>query len=379
MAPDDTRPDAAPTPDATSDEAQEEPSLEAEVERLKAALAAESDRRLRGLAEAENLKKRLIKEKEEFQKYATESLIADLLPVLDHLELALAHGREIEACKDFMPITAAQAATIAKLAKLRLDDDKLEAFAGQMDAIVTYMGGRPLGCVLGLVCPEAVDASFWDGVLAGLAEAAAPCDLPLVGGDLSRGDKVGLAVTLWGRPAQSGRFLTRGPAHPGDVLFAVGPLGLARAGLFVLERDGKAAAARFPVAVAAHLHPRPRLEAGTRLAAIPGVTACLDVSDGLARDLPRLLAPGTGAELAVDRENVHPEAARLAAERNCDPVLELVAGGEDYALLGAVSPDDWPTVARTVPEARRLGSVRATPGLRLNGAPLTAQGFDHFG
>jgi len=49
-----------------------------------------------------NLKKRLIKEKEEFQKYATESLIADLLPVLDHLELALAHGREIEACKDFM-------------------------------------------------------------------------------------------------------------------------------------------------------------------------------------------------------------------------------------------------------------------------------------
>jgi len=38
-----------------------------------------------------------------------------------------------------MPITAAQAATIAKLAKLRLDDDKLEAFAGQMDAIVTYM------------------------------------------------------------------------------------------------------------------------------------------------------------------------------------------------------------------------------------------------
>jgi len=102
MAPDDTRPDAAPTPDATSDEAQEEPSLEAEVERLKAALAAESDRRLRGLAEAENLKKRLIKEKEEFQKYATESLIADLLPVLDHLELALAHGREIEACKDFM-------------------------------------------------------------------------------------------------------------------------------------------------------------------------------------------------------------------------------------------------------------------------------------
>jgi len=65
-------------------------------------LAAESDRRLRGLAEAENLKKRLLKEKEDFQKYATESLVGELLPVLDHLDLALTHGRDKEACKDFV-------------------------------------------------------------------------------------------------------------------------------------------------------------------------------------------------------------------------------------------------------------------------------------
>lgn len=38
-----------------------------------------------------------------------------------------------------MPITAAQAATIAKLARLRLDDTTLGEFAGQMDAILTYM------------------------------------------------------------------------------------------------------------------------------------------------------------------------------------------------------------------------------------------------
>lgn len=85
-----------------ADASVEQPSLEAEVERLRAELAAESDRRLRGLAEAENIKKRLIKEKEDFQKYATESLVAELLPVLDHLDLALTHGRDNEACKDFV-------------------------------------------------------------------------------------------------------------------------------------------------------------------------------------------------------------------------------------------------------------------------------------
>lgn len=38
-----------------------------------------------------------------------------------------------------MPITPDQAAKIAKLARLRLDDDKLERFAGQMDDILAYM------------------------------------------------------------------------------------------------------------------------------------------------------------------------------------------------------------------------------------------------
>jgi molecular chaperone GrpE len=73
---------------------------EEEVIRLKQEVAAEADRRLRALAEADNLKKRLIKEKEEFVKFATESVLADLLPVLDNLDLALAHGRSVPACKD---------------------------------------------------------------------------------------------------------------------------------------------------------------------------------------------------------------------------------------------------------------------------------------
>jgi len=56
--------------------------------------------RLRALAEMDNFKKRIAREQEEFRKYAGESVLADLLPVLDNLELALEHGRKVEACKD---------------------------------------------------------------------------------------------------------------------------------------------------------------------------------------------------------------------------------------------------------------------------------------
>lgn len=59
--------------------------------------------RLRALADAENIKKRLLREAEEMKKYAGESILADLLPVLDNLDLALAHTGNLDAaCKNFV-------------------------------------------------------------------------------------------------------------------------------------------------------------------------------------------------------------------------------------------------------------------------------------
>jgi molecular chaperone GrpE len=89
------------TPNTSDAPAEVKPlTPEEEIDRLKLEVAAEADKRLRALAEADNLKKRLIKEKEEFVKYAAEGVLSDLLPVLDNLDLALAHGRTVTACKD---------------------------------------------------------------------------------------------------------------------------------------------------------------------------------------------------------------------------------------------------------------------------------------
>ncbi|WP_457572045.1 nucleotide exchange factor GrpE [Desulfovulcanus sp.] len=57
---------------------------------------------LRILADSENLKKRLIREKEEFCKFATSTIIEDILPIMDNLELAITHGQKTEACRDLL-------------------------------------------------------------------------------------------------------------------------------------------------------------------------------------------------------------------------------------------------------------------------------------
>ena len=58
--------------------------------------------RLLALADLENARKRLAREKEDFLKFAGESIIADILPALDNLDLALAYAPEGKECQNFV-------------------------------------------------------------------------------------------------------------------------------------------------------------------------------------------------------------------------------------------------------------------------------------
>lgn len=78
----------------------EEESPASEVEKLRQQLEAKEleakeiyDRFLRQAAELENFKKRIAREKGEAIRYANESLVRDLLPVLDNLERAVEHAK----------------------------------------------------------------------------------------------------------------------------------------------------------------------------------------------------------------------------------------------------------------------------------------------
>ena len=72
-------------------------------EPLPCPLCAEADKaRLLALADLENTRKRLAREKEDFLRYAGETVIADILPALDNLDLALAYAPESAECKNFV-------------------------------------------------------------------------------------------------------------------------------------------------------------------------------------------------------------------------------------------------------------------------------------
>lgn len=73
---------------------QEAQGLEEKLATVENELRDTYDRLLRVSAESENFKKRITRETEDFKKYANESLIAALLPIVDNLERAINAFRE---------------------------------------------------------------------------------------------------------------------------------------------------------------------------------------------------------------------------------------------------------------------------------------------
>ena len=248
-------------------------------------------------------------------------------------------------------------------------------------------GAVPLGFSLSLMIPSWLGRKILGKVLAGMAEKAREYGIFLTGGDLSRGEKLGFSISAWGRRVRpDAPFIRRGTAKPGDYLFLVGEAGLARVGLWALENSGRAALGAWPEACAAHLSPRPLLAVGQAVARLahehePDVEdhrlSLMDLSDGLMRDVPRLLG-GLGADLTFDRQIIPAEVAAAARAVERDPEEFFLLGGEDYALIGTCAEAFWPHLSEAVPGARLLGQVDSRPGLFRHGRPVTLQGFDHF-
>jgi len=161
-------------------------------------------------------------------------------------------------------------------------------------ADVAAMGARPTAIVVSLVVPGDLPVAWVEGLARGLGAACATVGAGVVGGDLSGGASVVVAVTVHGDLGGAEPVLRSG-ARPGDVVALAGTVGRSAAGLALLDAGRPDAD---PAVVAVHRRPQPPLAAGPA-AATGGATAMLDVSDGLLRDGERL-AVASGVVLDLD-------------------------------------------------------------------------------
>jgi thiamine-monophosphate kinase len=257
---------------------------------------------------------------------------------------------------------------------LMYEDVGFRSYAAAASDVVA-MGASPIAVLSALTLDPVVTDADVVALARGQRQASEAASAAVVGGNLSRGATFSVTTTVLGR-VLGARAVERGGARPGDRLFLTGPVGLAGLGLRALE-GGLAEDPRLREVVDAFRRPRVRYDLAS---AVSRASAAVDVSDGLAIDAGRL-ASASGVAIVLGAAEVlslgGPALASGAARFGVEPMLAALQGGDDYVVLGAISPREPVPAGLTI-----VGEVRAGEGVFVDdGSELRrvgAVGHDHF-
>ena len=227
-------------------------------------------------------------------------------------------------------------------------------------------GALSSDALLSLLLGPDVESEWLDDFARGVGDTAKKYGLKCVGGDICRVQAGTFAATL----AVQGfahRILTRKTAKMGDAIFVTGKLGGSIKGH--------------------HLNFVPRLVEGEWLNAQTTVTACTDLSDGLAKDLPGLINTTQDAVIDLASLPISNAAEELAKADGKSAVEHALQDGEDYELLFTVEGQQADLLVsnfkKQFPQTplTKIGAVGEGSGLiksRGDGVVITSRGFGHF-
>jgi thiamine-monophosphate kinase len=235
---------------------------------------------------------------------------------------------------------------------------------------IAAMAAQPAAIMISVALPKTGPGSgepFAKDLFLACQSAAAKFNCPLVGGDTAIWDqRLTITVSALGQLPQNRKPITRSGAQPGDTLFVSGALGGS-----ILGR---------------HLTFTPRIELALKLAEKLGndLHAMMDLSDGLAQDLPRLAAASNvGAQLHTAQLPIHNDAHALSQKDHLPAGLHALADGEDYELLFAINTNRTPDlIGISVVPLTAIGTITEQNALQLidesnNPHPWPKLGWEH--
>ena len=237
------------------------------------------------------------------------------------------------------------------------------------------MGARAVAALSALVLPKGVTEKELRAMGRGQAKAARSIGCVVVGGNIASGRDLSLTITVIG---SAERPVGRKGAKTGDQLWLFGDVGLAGAGLRLLQR-GKLRP-RSPAllrCLEAWRAPKALVREGLLL---PGrATAAIDVSDGLAADAGHI-ARASARRLVIQEHLLarllRAELRKAAEVLGVNPLDLALRGGEDYALLATGPAERKPRGARVIGRVEQGGGV-VLEGAGRRAVELTG-GFDHL-
>ena len=235
-------------------------------------------------------------------------------------------------------------------------------------ADIFAMGAVPKYLLVAAAISEINNAEIVLELAKGIRSVADRFEVSVIGGDLSKSEKMMLSITALGDI--SGNPITRSGAKVGDLIYLSSLTGLSAAGLAILSRGLD----RPRYVVDAHLNPK--LVAPDKL--IKYATSMCDISDGLTTDALHI-ASASSVNLNLSKELIakspdFKDLSELATELNEDVFDWILSGGEDHFFLATVNKTNANSDLGI-----EIGRVEPGDGkLLLDGVELKNSGYQHF-
>lgn len=245
------------------------------------------------------------------------------------------------------------------------------------------MGATPAFYSLALSLPAEKNDQAWLELFAGgLKQLASLYNIPLVGGDTTRSDRLTITITAQGW-VETGQAILRSGAKPGDLIYVSGMLGEGGLGLKAVQKGWEESC--YAHAKQKLNQPAPQVTLGHYLKGL--ATSAIDISDGLLADLKHItVLSEVGARVDVSLIPVS-NVMQSYIEQSGDWSLPLIAG-DDYELCFTVHPDNQSSIQALAEELdislTEIGQVVAGyQDIQLKNAPenqahLVSLGFEHF-
>jgi thiamine-monophosphate kinase len=229
---------------------------------------------------------------------------------------------------------------------------------------IAAMAGTPTSVTVCLALPRNGGEQLAKEIMRGMLPLAEQFGVAIAGGDTNSWEgPLVISVTITGTPHEHGSVL-RGGAKAGDWICVTGDLG----GSITSK----------------HLNFTPRINEAKTLHRQFGLTAMLDLSDGLGSDLRHILrASDTGA--IIDKTMIPISAAAIdAAKQSPKTALDhALSDGEDFELCFTLPPAAGAALTYAQPfgpslGVHKIGEITSTAGLYWeDGQPVNVTGWIH--
>ena len=235
-------------------------------------------------------------------------------------------------------------------------------------ADIFAMGATPKYLLVAAAITEVNNSQMVSELAKGIRSVADKFEVAVIGGDLSRAEKMSLSITALGEISE--KPITRSGAKVGDIVYVSALPGLSAAGLAILTRGLD----RPRYVVEAPLNPK--LSAPNKL--IQVATSMCDISDGLVTDASHIASAST-VRINLSKNKLvsgsdFKDLAELAVELGEQVFDWILTGGEDHFFLATVDPkyagDEL---------GLEIGVVEAGGGeVLLDGEKIQKAGYQHF-